>query len=256
MARDYKNRSTPAPKRRTANQGLPRWAFALVGFGLGLCVAVGTYTEGRYPGTIFASNDAEPVPLADSKAAVEVADTRQPNYTFYSLLPEMEVNVPPREVVEKRRGPQAPKPAVIKPTITKPKPKMTEAERVARILAGAESARPAAVEPRSRRAVVPAPLRSVPDTGNQVALFKPSAPIPGAYMVQVGSFREISDADRLKASLAMSGHRATIQTARMADESQRHRVRLGPFDSAESAKRVSVGLADGGRRPLLIKIES
>lgn len=254
MARDYKNRSRPAPKRRPTGQGLPRWAVALVGFGLGLCVAVGTYVEGRYPGTIFASNDVEPAPSApsaDSKAVAELADTREPNYTFYSLLPEMEVNVPPREVVVKRTGPQAPKPAVIKP-----KPKLTEAERAARILAGAESARPAAVEPRSLRAVVPAPLRSVPDTGNQVASLKPGAPIPGAYMVQVGSFREISDADSLKASLAMSGHRATIQTARMADKSQRHRVRLGPFNSAASAKRVSVGLADGGRRPLLIKIES
>lgn len=253
MPRDYKNR--PAARRKKAGDGPPRWAFALGGFALGLCVAVGAYVEGRHPGTFLTVADSAPVPDGQMDAA-EVADAGdaapRPRFEFYNLLPEMEVSVPVEPRERTRTGPQAPQP---KPKLRAPA--LSEAERAARLLAGEDLSRE---DTRSR------PVAAAPVTATDVAVVpapiaeRESAPVeiaPGSgYMLQVGSFRELSDADRLKAALALNGHRATIHTARMDDNSERHRVRLGPFPSKDSAKRVSVRLADGGVRPLLIKIDS
>ena len=58
------------------------------------------------------------------------------------------------------------------------------------------------------------------------------------YRVQVGSFRQKREADRLRASLALGGFESSIQTAKTADGTW-HRVMLGPFrgwEAAEAAK--------------------
>ncbi|MEM7407615.1 MAG: SPOR domain-containing protein [Pseudomonadota bacterium] len=249
MPRDYKNR--PAARRKKASDGPPRWAFALGGFALGLCVAVGAYVEGRHPGTFLTIADSAPVPDGQMDAA-EVADASdgapRPRFEFYNLLPEMEVSVPVEPRERTRTGPQAPQP---QPRLRAPA--LSEAERAARLLAGEdiEARHSSATDP-----VVAAEQAGAPVTAAEPDTAEPAVTPGSGYMLQVGSFRELSDADRLKAALALNGHRATIHTARMDDNSERHRVRLGPFPSRDSAKRVSVGLADGGVRPLLIKIDS
>ena len=70
---------------------------------------------------------------------------------------------------------------------------------------------------------------SVPDT-------RPSG--AREYRVQVGSFRQKKEADRLRASLALGGFESSLQTANTADGIW-HRVMLGPFrgwEAAEAAK--------------------
>ena len=70
---------------------------------------------------------------------------------------------------------------------------------------------------------------SIPDT-------RPSA--AREFRVQVGSFREKKEADRLRASLALGGFESSIQIANTADGTW-HRVMLGPFrgwEAAEAAK--------------------
>ena len=61
---------------------------------------------------------------------------------------------------------------------------------------------------------------------------------PREYRVQVGSFRERREADRLRAELALGGFESSIQTADTANGTW-HRVMLGPFRgraAAEAAK--------------------
>ena len=61
---------------------------------------------------------------------------------------------------------------------------------------------------------------------------------PREYRVQVGSFRERKEADRLRAELALGGFESSIQTADTANGTW-HRVMLGPFRgraAAEAAK--------------------
>ncbi|MES9873227.1 MAG: SPOR domain-containing protein [Candidatus Sedimenticola sp. 6PFRAG7] len=49
------------------------------------------------------------------------------------------------------------------------------------------------------------------------------------YMLQMGSFRKHSDADRLKASLALVGIEAEIQSVHINGTDTFHRVRSGPY---------------------------
>ena len=212
MPRDYKNRPTAGqPKRK--RKPVPLWAGALSGFALGLCVAVGAFMEGRYPGTLV-SWSGDRVPKPDTGLEAEIAETpeakRRPRFEFYNLLPEMEVSVADTKRLERRDAPKKPTPR-------------TESQRAARILAGEDA------QPLSQRL---------------------------AYLLQVGSFKDPADADRLKAELALTGHSAFIQTAMMSDRSKRHRVRLGPYRGVDEARRISARLLDSGVRPLLVRVDS
>jgi cell division protein FtsN len=69
---------------------------------------------------------------------------------------------------------------------------------------------------------------------HQPAIARPPAAVESpsnstSYVLQVGSFRKHEEADRLKASLALLGLEAEIQTVRAARGENWHRVRLGPF---------------------------
>jgi cell division protein FtsN len=53
------------------------------------------------------------------------------------------------------------------------------------------------------------------------------------YMLQMGSFRNYVDADRLKASLALVGIQAEIQRVSIRGGDVYHRVRSGPYDRVQ-----------------------
>jgi len=63
----------------------------------------------------------------------------------------------------------------------------------------------------------------------------------GPYILQVGSFQNAADAERLKAQLALLGMVANIQTVTVNDATW-HRVRLGPYDSAREVNRLQMTL--------------
>jgi cell division protein FtsN len=56
-----------------------------------------------------------------------------------------------------------------------------------------------------------------------------ASPSTGSYMLQMGSFRKYTDADRLKASLALVGIEAEIQKVTVNNGEIFHRVRSGPY---------------------------
>ena len=85
--------------------------------------------------------------------------------------------------------------------------------------------------------VVPDPVDE-PDT-KPVAAAKTREPAGGSptgtegYMLQMGSFRKLADADRLKASLALVGIQAEIQRVNIKGGDVYHRVRSGPYDRVQ-----------------------
>jgi len=84
------------------------------------------------------------------------------------------------------------------------------------------------------------------------------SPPPGAardvYYLQAGAFQKASDADNLKARLALAGLEAQIQTATLPDKSVWHRVRLGPFASAEAMTQARGVLRENKIEPSIIKV--
>ena len=144
---------------------------------------------------------------ADQQAAAPIADQRaapakpeaapKPKFDFYSLLPQEEVIVPAERAAEPLPLPQPgqqPQGAAAPPTQT------------------AKATPPAA-------ASAPPPQASAG---------------PNSYILQVGSFRQNSDAERLKAQLAMLGIQTSIQTVTIDNGQTYHRVRTGSYAKADA----------------------
>ena len=74
------------------------------------------------------------------------------------------------------------------------------------------------------------------------------------YYLQAGAFQKSSDADNLKARLALAGLEAQIQTATLPDNSVWHRVRLGPYTRAPELDQARAVLRENKIEPSVIKV--
>lgn len=83
---------------------------------------------------------------------------------------------------------------------------------------------------------------------------KQKEPSKDTYFIQAGAFQNITDADNLKAKLALMGVEAGIQSATLADKSVWHRVRAGPYNKIDEINRVRTSLKQNGIDTSLIKV--
>ena len=86
---------------------------------------------------------------------------------------------------------------------------------------------------------------------------RPEAPTRPAneeeqYLLQVGSFTTLADAEHHKARLALLGEAATIQTVKVNDTTW-HRVRIGPISGARQAEEKRNKLAANQIDSLVMK---
>jgi cell division protein FtsN len=101
--------------------------------------------------------------------------------------------------------------------------------------------------PPEEDAVADSPPSVVPQTNQteqSTAALTNSPPISAqtapksSYFVQAGSFRNPADADRRKASIAMLGVSAQIQSFEKEDGIILHRVRIGPIEDLEAVENL------------------
>lgn len=81
---------------------------------------------------------------------------------------------------------------------------------------------------------------------------KPQPKDPINYMLQLGAFKNINDAEQLKAQVAFIGQVAHVQSIDIKD-TRWHRVRIGPIDSGRQADVVKRNLEKNGFSVLIIK---
>ncbi|MEO8003407.1 MAG: SPOR domain-containing protein [Betaproteobacteria bacterium] len=81
----------------------------------------------------------------------------------------------------------------------------------------------------------------------------PAAP-KEVYFLQVAAFQNPSDADNLKAKLALSGIESQIQTATLPDGQVWHRVRVGPFSNQDELAKSRSALKENRLEANLIKV--
>jgi cell division protein FtsN len=85
----------------------------------------------------------------------------------------------------------------------------------------------------------------VPEKEREVASDRGSAPAnierPGVYVLQAGSYRQQSEADRIRAQLKMQGIDANVQRVSV-DEDVWHRVRIGPIPDLTELNRLRARL--------------
>jgi cell division protein FtsN len=90
----------------------------------------------------------------------------------------------------------------------------------------------------------------------KVAAAEPAAKAVKAgerYWLQAGSFAMESDAENLKAQLALAGWEAAVQQGTLPDKGVRFRVRLGPYDNTDELNRIKTDLGRKGFDVAVIK---
>lgn len=143
------------------------------------------------------------------------------------------VVVKPAAPAEKAMAGTAPQPASA-PANTGDKPrfefyKVLTDKQEATVTPGRATPQPAARPPEAKADAKPA-----------------EAPGRNAMYLQAGSFSNAADAEKLKAKIAFMGAEASIQTVTIPDKGVWHRVRLGPYKSADDMLRVRDMLKQNG----------
>lgn len=86
----------------------------------------------------------------------------------------------------------------------------------------------------------------------------PSQPKPHTgetYWLQAGAFASETDADNLKAKIALVGLEATVRPVQVADKGTLYRVRLGPYQSLEDANRIKTALSQNAVSAAIIRAD-
>jgi cell division protein FtsN len=76
------------------------------------------------------------------------------------------------------------------------------------------------------------------------------------YVLQAGSFRSYTQADKRKAALALMGIEATIQTIATDNSNTWHRVRIGPNANLTKLQQIRQKLRNNQIECQLLKIRS
>lgn len=98
--------------------------------------------------------------------------------------------------------------------------------------------------------VIPEPQ---PDSGDAGKIAEVEQ--PGVYVLQVGSFRNAADADRLRAELALTGIESEVQTVTIDRNQTWHRVRIGPFTNLDRLNAMRERLAANDVEVLMIRLD-
>lgn len=77
---------------------------------------------------------------------------------------------------------------------------------------------------------------------------------PGAYLLQVGSFKRFEDADRAKARLALRGIEASIQRVVINGQDVWFRVHVGPLSDIAEIRAMRVRLIENDMDFILLRI--
>jgi cell division protein FtsN len=154
---------------------------------------------------------------AEQSAQTEGKPTAKPRFDFHHILPEMEVVVSDEELSAPAAPPPKPPPERQKQSPQPPKPEPQQATKTEK-----QKAKPAA-------------------DGS-------------SYLVQVASFRQASDAERLKAKLALLGVQANVQQVTVNGKAY-HRVRTGPYQGKQEVNKTRSLLSSNGLDSIAIKLK-
>jgi cell division protein FtsN len=76
---------------------------------------------------------------------------------------------------------------------------------------------------------------------------------PGIYVLQAGSYRDVAEADRIRAQLKVQGIQANVQRVSV-DEDVWHRVRIGPITDLKELNRLRAKLRAADLDALVIRV--
>ena len=243
--------------KRNQSNGLPGWAWLVIGIALTLLAVLlvprylksdggdGFFRPKPNPDALPAAVSGEGEAIAPDTAPTgdvtrPEADKPKPTqYDFYTLLPGQEVAMSDAELAASAKA---------------------EAEAQARI--AKQTAAAAASAPATGDAALPAPLGETPIAANATpaptqaptAATKPdtAAVSETRYILQAGAFGASGDAEATKAKIALLGLNARVESAQINGKTV-YRVRMGPYGSASELAEAKAKLAGGGLPAMAVK---
>jgi len=252
-----KRGKSQARRNSGSSAPLPGWAWMIIGVLLTIVVVVAAprllKSDGE-PGFFRPTPNPDARPAAASSASGDsVADDapvppRAPGtadgdaappetrYEFYDLLPGQEVAMTDAELAASARAEQERQRELLDRERA-----AQERERDPDAADLADAATPAATPPAAQP---PAPARPAPAAA--------AAPDGARYILQAGSFASNSDAEALKARIAMLGLVARVERAEIEGRAM-HRVRMGPYGTASELAEAKQKLGNGGLEALAIR---
>lgn len=231
-------RSKTQARRNTGGGKFPGWAWMVLGIVLTVGVVLALpYLKGAGEDDGFlrpqpnpeatpaaaSENGDEPMTADDDEDALPAPKPTQ--YDFYTLLPADEVAMTDAELAATARA---------------------EAERreqdAADDAAGereADAAEPAAAD-----------ADATPSAPDATPSIEPTSDTP--YVLQAGAFASASDAEALKARIALLGLSARVESAEVRGQTV-HRVRMGPYRTASELAEAKGKLTGGGLPAMAIR---
>lgn len=193
----------------------------IIGLIIGLGIAVGVAMVISKTALPFTNKFASPdKSLQPAEGAL--TDPNKPMYGKKPVVPESDKGMPPGDAT----APGTPPPTVSESTIKSP---VVEQSTSPKNTAAADKA---------------ANGETVKSSGDDEKFI---------YFLQAGAFRELADAESMRAKLALLGFEATVSD-RQADTGTLHRVRIGPFGQLETMNRVRGKLTDNGVDVAVVRI--
>ena len=204
----------PLHARRRDGGGTLLGVFIGLVLGIAIAATVGLYVTGgwkAYRSQLAATRDGR-----DAREPVKggKAESDKPRFDFYKILPGGE-----------------------EPKVATPKP--VPSDRSLADKAAAQSAGRGTPD-------APASVSDKAAPPDKVASVDPAAKAPDRFWLQAGSFSNESDAENLRARLALAGWEAQLQQGTLPDKGVRYRVRLGPYDNVDELNRIKGELARRG----------
>ncbi|WEN15427.1 SPOR domain-containing protein [Rhodanobacter sp. AS-Z3] len=220
---------------RNGSKGFPGWGYAIIGLLVGV-ILMAVMMRGSLLTSLRKADgpQANPQATAEHGSAPGVLESgaadaapKKPQFDFYSVLSEKEVRIPDAEISAQARVEQQQKQTA--------QLQAQQAQQTAQ--AAAQANAPQVVT----QNITAAPASAVTPSGGG-----------SGYLLQVGAFPNASDAETLKAKLALQGFVANVQSVNIGGQTY-HRVRLGPFRSATDLESTKQRLAGAGINAIALK---
>jgi len=177
----------------------------------------------------------------DTAAKPDTTPTADTQYDFYTLLPGQEVAMSDAELAASARAEQERQRELLA------RERAAQQQERGADAADLADAPPPVRQPTPTPATTPAPAPP-PATAAATAPANDGA----RYILQAGSFASSSDAEALKARIALLGLVARVETAEI-DGRAMHRVRMGPYATASELAAAKQKLGNGGLEALAIR---
>ena len=241
--------------RRNQSNGLPGWAWLVIGVVLTLLVVVLAmrYLKPSSSDSFLRvgptpNPNAQPAPAHGDAIAPDVAsdapkaatDAQKPTrYDFYTLLPGEGVQMTDAELAASAKA----------EADARAKEAQRDAATATAATTATGSALPTPLDDAAATATTPTPAATrEPATDAANAGNDSSA----RYLLQAGAFGASGDAESLKARIAMLGLSARVESAQIGDKTV-YRVRMGPYGTASELASAKAKLAGGGLPAMAIK---